>query len=102
MNRITDPLPYIRSSPKRFLRQTPATGHELATALAGDALLLTDAPTILDILSHTSPGEPSAKPSAPETLRDGLKKLRRAALDSIPERTANVTVDLVCWMELRL
>jgi hypothetical protein len=47
MKRLTDSLPFIRSSPERFLRQTPATGHELATALAGDALLLTGAPTTL-------------------------------------------------------
>ena len=47
MKRLTDPLPFIRSSPERFLRQTPATGHELATALVGDAVLLTRASTTL-------------------------------------------------------
>jgi hypothetical protein len=47
VKRITDPLPFIRSSPQRFLRQTPATGHELATALVGDAVLLTRASTTL-------------------------------------------------------
>lgn len=45
MKRITDPLPFIRSSPERFLRQTPATGHELAAAVVGDAVLLTRATT---------------------------------------------------------
>lgn len=47
MKRLTDPLPFIRSSPERFLRQTPATSHELATSLAGDAVLLTGEPATL-------------------------------------------------------
>lgn len=52
MKRITDPLPFIRSSPERFLRQTPVTGHELATALVGDAVLLTGAAATLTRVFH--------------------------------------------------
>lgn len=43
MNIVDDPLPFIRKSPERFLRQIPAQGHELATNLVGDAVLLTGA-----------------------------------------------------------
>jgi hypothetical protein len=45
MNLTTvDPLDYIRKRPERFLRSGTVTGVELAEILAGDALLLTDAP----------------------------------------------------------
>ena len=47
MKTFVDPITYIRNSPQRFLQQVPATGHELAAALACNALLLTGAPTVL-------------------------------------------------------
>ncbi len=60
-----------------------------------------DAPTLLDLLAHTVRGEKSGDPSDADTLQKGLKRLRSAALASIPDRTQNVTVNLICWMELR-
>jgi len=62
---------------------------------------LTDPAKILSILSQTVPGERSGRPSGEETLRKDLKALRRAALASIREKTQSVTVELVCWMELK-
>lgn len=44
MHVLSDPLPFIRKAPERFLRQVPAQAHELATNLVGDAVLLTGAP----------------------------------------------------------
>ena len=67
---------------------------------ASGGSLQTDAAAILDILAHTVPGEKSGQPSDTEALQKGLKRLRSAALSSIPDRTQNVTVDLICWMEL--
>ena len=61
----------------------------------------TDAATILELLAHTVRGEKSGQPSDADTLQKGLKRLRSAALASIPDRTQNVTVNLICWMELR-
>jgi superfamily II DNA or RNA helicase len=60
-----------------------------------------DAPEILDILSKTVQKEPSGKPSAPDVLVDRLAALRKTAVTCIPNRTAGVTAQLVCWMELR-
>lgn len=61
----------------------------------------TDSAMILDLLAHTVRGERSGRPSDTETLQKGLKRLRTAALSSIPDRTQNVTINLICWMELR-
>jgi superfamily II DNA or RNA helicase len=61
----------------------------------------TDAAAILDLLSHTTHSEKSGHPGDIETLQKGLKRLRTNALASIPDRTQNVTVNLICWMELR-
>ncbi len=63
--------------------------------------LKSDAPAILDLLAQTIPGEKSGQPTDVESLQKGLKRLRSAALSSIPDRTQSVTVNLVCWMELR-
>ncbi len=63
--------------------------------------LTTDASTILELLAGTTPGEKSGMPQDVNALKTGLKRLRTAVLSSIPDRTQNVTVDLVCWMELR-
>ncbi|HVT13098.1 MAG TPA: helicase-related protein [Fimbriimonadaceae bacterium] len=60
-----------------------------------------DAPAILDTLSGTTPGEKSGRPKDPGGLKDTLSLLRLAALNTVPDRTQNVTVDLVCWMELQ-
>jgi len=46
-------------------------------------------------------GPDSGEPSDLKTLRAGLRRLRAAALASIPDRTQNVTVELVGWMEMR-
>ena len=59
-----------------------------------------DAAVILELLAQTTRGEKSGQPSDVETLQRSLKRLRSAALSSIPDRTQNVTVNLVCWMEL--
>ncbi len=61
----------------------------------------TDAPALLEILSKTVPGEKSGQAGDIESLQRALKRLRTAAISSIPDRTQNVTVNLVCWMELR-
>lgn len=61
----------------------------------------TDAPEILEVLARTVPGEPSGRPGDIEALRKGLKYLRDRALSSIPDRTQSVTLNLVCWLELR-
>ena len=60
-----------------------------------------DAPSILGVLGKTTPGQASAKPSQLEDLKSGLQRLRSEAVRSIPDRTQSVTVDLVCWMEMR-
>jgi superfamily II DNA or RNA helicase len=66
-----------------------------------DGSIQTDAAIILEVLSHTKHGEKSDQPSDAEILQKGLKRLRAAALSSIPDRTQNVSVNLICWMELR-
>lgn len=68
---------------------------------ASQSSIQTDAATILELLAHTVKSEKSGQPSDAATLQKGLKRLRTAALNSIPDRTQNVTVNLVCWMELR-
>ena len=68
---------------------------------ASSGSLQTDAAAILDTLAQTVPGEKSGQPNDTEALQKSLKRLRSAALSSIPDRTQNVTVSLVCWMELR-
>lgn len=61
----------------------------------------TDAPSVLELLAKVSPQEKSGFPRDIEALQKNLKRLRSAALSSIPDRTQNVTVELVCWMELQ-
>lgn len=60
-----------------------------------------DAPAILEALSQTVKGEPSGFPSDPEDLKSRLRKLRESALSTIRDRTQSVTVELVCWMEMK-
>ena len=60
-----------------------------------------DAAAVLAILAQTTPGEASGPPNEMKTLQAGLRRLRASAVNSIPDRTQNVTVELVCWMELR-
>lgn len=60
-----------------------------------------DAPKALELLSKTVPGVPSGKPRAPATMTKVVEALRKAALQAIPDRTQSVTVDLVCWLELK-
>jgi hypothetical protein len=60
-----------------------------------------DAPTVLDVLSATREGEKSGRPRDAQKMKDTLSMLRLAALNSIPDRTQNVTVELVCWMEMQ-
>jgi superfamily II DNA or RNA helicase len=61
----------------------------------------TDAAAILELLAQTVPGAKSGEPGDIAALQRDLRRLRAAALASIPDRTQNVTVELVCWMELR-
>ena len=68
---------------------------------ASGGSIQTDAATILELLAHTVRGEKSGQPSDGDTLQKGLKRLRSAALASIPDRTQNITVNLICWMEMR-
>lgn len=60
-----------------------------------------DATKILEMLSGTVKGEKSGDAGDPDTLQKQLKRLRSSALASIPDRTQNVTVNLICWMECR-
>jgi len=60
-----------------------------------------DAPTILSVLKQTVVGVPSGNYEDVDALEGGLKRLRSSALESIRDRTVNVTVELVCWMDLR-
>lgn len=72
----------------------------LALASPG-ARVTTDAPTILEMLAGTTPGEQSGVPQDETMLKAALKRLRAAVLESIPDRTQKVSVDLICWLELR-
>lgn len=76
-------------------------GPRLLLQNLDDRKLITDAPAILDVLSNTTKGEPSGTPSDRDVLSAKLRALRESALDTIRDRTQSVTVDLVCWMELR-
>lgn len=65
--------------------------------------MIFDAPTILDILSGTVPGERSGEPSDLEYLKKTIADLRRAANQSFRDINLIATIQprLVCWMELR-
>jgi hypothetical protein len=85
-----------------------ADRKHFAGLIGAPRLLLTDgtavsssASAILDLLAQTVPGEKSGRPGSPAELQAALKCLRSAALASIPDRTQSVTVELVCWLELR-
>lgn len=60
-----------------------------------------DSANILQMLSATVPGEKSGSPADPAELVRALETLRRAAFQSIHERTQAVSAELVCWMECR-
>ena len=72
----------------------------LVFAPTGGAVLQ-DGSAILELLALTVQGDRSGTPSDPDSLQKSLKQLRLSALRSIHDRTQNVTVNLVCWMELR-
>ena len=83
---------------KRFSGLIGSPRLLLSTAGGG---MQTEAAPILELLAQTVRGQKSGQPSDVETLQKGLKRLRTAALNAIPDRTQNITVNLVCWMELR-
>ncbi len=60
-----------------------------------------EAPAILEMLSGAEPTEKSGLPTDINQLQKNLKKLREHALAAIPDRTRNITVELLCWMELK-
>ena len=77
----------------------PLVGSPIAV-LKTDKLIM-EPSAILEVLSKTIPGQPSGKPSDGEVLKERLSDLRRIAIQSIPNRTQSVTVELDCWMEMR-
>lgn len=90
-------------SEKDLKRFGPQIGAPRLLFLAKDSVKLPrmDSANILEMLSATERGEPSGKPSDQAELVRALHTLRRAAFQSIHDRTQAVSAELVCWMECR-
>lgn len=90
-------------SEKDLKRFGPQIGAPRLLFLAKDSVKLPrmDSANILEMLSATERGEPSGKPSDQAELVRALQTLRRAAFQSIHDRTQAVSAELVCWMECR-
>lgn len=72
-------------------------------AFESESGIILDAPQILDVLSHTIKGNPSADPSATDPLRVSLKTLKDKVNQSFRSVNLVATIQpkLVCWMEMR-